>query len=174
MSFNGNFSISQGTDISSFTLTDTSTGSDAGLTDRRIYLFHPDGTTLVPIGSTNAYIDWPIANSTITISLLDKDYALRIEVDWISSAPLAPPSTYTQTILYAFTSNSEDFYAGLTRMQASNPVLVNDNHFYDNKMKLRLFIEDALDAVANMNDVYLAQNCLNQAYDLIVNQQVNF
>ena len=174
MSFNGSFSISQGTDPISFTLTDTSTGSDGGLTDRRIYLFHPDGTTLVPTGSVNSYIDWPIANNSITLSLLDKDYALRIEVDWISSSPLPPPSSYSETIPYAFTSNSENFYGSLTRMQSSNPLLVNDGDFFKNKSELRTHIDDATQAIDEMNDVFLAQSALNDAYKLILNQQVYF
>jgi len=172
--FNGNFSISQGVDYQSFTLTDTSTGTDPSLIDRKVYLFKADGTTLTPIGASNAYIDWPISQSSIVINLLDRDYALRIECDWLSSSPLPSPSTYTQTILNAFTSNSENFYAGLTRMQASNPLLVSDNNFYSNKSKLRLFIDDAVQSVTEMQDVYLAQNSLDEAYNLISNQQVYF
>ena len=174
MSFNGAFTISQGTDIHSFTLTDTSTGSDGGLTDRKVYLYKSDGTTLVAKGASNPWIDWPIANNTITISLLDRDYCLNIEVDWVSSAPLAPPSTYTLTILKNFPSNSESFYSGLTQEQAANPLLVNDNHWFENKSKLRLFIDDSNQAATIMNDIFLAQQSLNAAYNYIQNADTYF
>lgn len=174
MSFNGAFTISQGTDIHSFTLTDTSTGSDGGLTDRKVYLYKADGTTLVAQGATNPWIDWPIANNTITISLLDRDYCLNIEVDWISSAPLGPPSTYTLTILKNFTSNSESFYSGKIQEQASNPLLVDDNRWFENMSRLRLFIDNSNQAATIMNDIFLAQQNLNQAYNLIQNENIYF
>jgi hypothetical protein len=84
MAFNGNFSVTPNTaDISKFTLTDTSTGSDAGLTGRRIYLYKTDGTTIVPAGTSTEYILWPLVatiGDTIEIDVLDKDYAISIVV----------------------------------------------------------------------------------------------
>lgn len=174
MSFVGNFSISQGTDPTQFTLTDTSIGSDPSLTGRRVYLYLADGTTLVPVGSPTSYIDWPISDTTITITLLTRDYALNIEVDWLSSSPLPPPSTYTLTTMKGFTSNTESFYGGLTQMQASNPLLVNDNHYFENKSKLRTFIDDTINAVDTMNNIFLAQQSLNDAYDMIQNADTLF
>lgn len=172
--FNGAFSISQTTDPQSFTLTDTSTGTDAGLTDRQITLFKSDGTTLVPAGSATSYIDWPIANGPILIPLLIRDYALNIQVNWISSAPLAPPSTYTLTILNGFTSNSESFYGSLTQKQSQNRLLVNDNNFWPNKSKLRTLIDDCTQAVDVLNNILLAQDSLDEAYQMIQNPNQSF
>lgn len=174
MSFNGAFTISQGTDPHSFTLTDTSSGSDTNLTDRKIYLYKSDGTTLVTQGSSTTWIDWPIANNTITISLLDRDYCLNIEVDWISSSPLVPPSTYTLTILKNFTSNSESFYSGKLQEQSANPLLVDDNHWYENMSKLRLFIDNSMQAAVIMNNIFLAQQNLDKAYNFIQNENTYF
>lgn len=174
MAFNGAFLISQGTDVHSFILTDTSTGSDGGLTDRRIYLYLSDGSTLVPVGSATTYIDWPIANGPITISLLDKDYALNIDVEWISSSPLSPPSTYSLTILKAFTSNSEAFLAMLTTMLATNRLLLDNNNFFYNKMKVRGLVDDATFSADNMNNIDLAQDSLNEVYKFILNQSTYF
>lgn len=77
MAFNGSFQISQTSDVTSFIITDNSTGSDPNLTGRTISLFLADGSLLG--GST---IDWPIGEGSIkTISLLTRDYSLNIKVD---------------------------------------------------------------------------------------------
>jgi len=176
MAFNGAFTIGLGTDPTSFTLNDTSTGSDTNLTDRRIFLYKADGTTLVPVGSPTTYIDWPLsAGASITITgLIAQDYCLNIEVDWISSSPLAPPSTYTLTILTAFTGNSEQFNGTLIQMQATNPLLVNDNKWFENASKLRQYIENAVNAANPMNNIGLSQSSLNLAYQLIQNATTYF
>ena len=175
MAFNGLFTIDQGTDPTSFSLNDVSTGSDPGLTGRRIYLFLYDGTTLVPSGTSTDYIDWPLSDrSTKTLTgILQKDYSINIEVQWISSSPLAPPSTYVYNILQTFTDNLRLFSYGLTQMQASNPLLPSDNDWYYNKMKLRLFIEDA-DETTEFNDQINAQLSLNSGYKLEVNKNAYF
>src|SRR4030081_535020 len=105
MAFNGNISAVQGSDISSILFTDTSTGTDANLTGRTIYLYKIDNTLL-----TGVSIPWPLSDgSTKTISVLPRDYSLSIVVTWQSSAPLGSPSTYTITAIKTFTGNTSDF-----------------------------------------------------------------
>lgn len=175
MSFNGAFTISQGTDPTSFTLTDISTGSDSGLTDRRIYLFLRDGTTLVPPNSANAWIDWPLSvGSSITLTgILARDYSLNIEVAWVSSAPSGPPSTYTQFQLKTFTANLELFDYQLTQLMAANPLLATDNKFLPNKELLRLYIDNA-NGATNYNDQFNAQLNLDAGNNMQVNQTTFF
>lgn len=177
MAFNGAFSISQGTDTKSFSLTDASTGTDAGLTGRRIYLYLSDGSTLTPTGSSTPYINWPIVSGigdVITLTgILQKDYSINVNVVWISSSPLPPPSTYTLSILKTFTANIQLFAYGLTQLQAGNPLLVNDNGYFPNKSKLRVLIEDAIDC-ETFNDQYNSQLSLNAAYALQVNAKCYF
>jgi hypothetical protein len=70
------FTISQTAGIpDKITITDTSTG-------RRIYLEKATGGYLVPDGTTTDYILWPLATNPFTFSVLKKDMALRIRVDW--------------------------------------------------------------------------------------------
>src|ERR1700761_896787 len=143
--FNGQFSISQGSDVTSLTLEDTSTGSDTNLTDRRIYLIKSDGTTLVPQGSSTTYIDWPLTdgNSIALTGILAQDWCLNIQVIWTSSSPLPSPSSYTFNILQAFTDNLILFAYGLSELQSGNPFLVTDNDYFSNKSKLWVLIDDA-------------------------------
>lgn len=177
MAFNGAFSISQGVDPTSFSLTDTSTGADGGLTGRRIYLYKSDGTTLVPTGSSTTYINWPLVSGIGDVinltGILAKDYSLNITVVWVSSSPLSPPSTYTLAILKTFTGNIQLFAYGLTQLQAGNPLLVNDCGYFPNKSKLRVLIDDAINC-ETFNDQYNSQLSLNAAYALQVNAKSYF
>jgi len=177
MSFVGQFSISQGTDVQSFSLTDTSIGADANLTGRKIYLYLSDGTTLVPAGSSTPYINWPLVagiGDVINLTgILKKDYAINATIVWASSSPLAPPSVYTYALLKTFTGNIQLFAYGLTQLQAGNPLLVNDNGYFPNKSKLRVLIEDAIDC-ETFNDQYNSQLSLNAAYALQVNAKSYF
>ena len=63
--------------------TDTSTGSDLDIAGRRIYLQQSNGEYLVNEGTTTDYIEWALGSSTIDINVLDKDYALKIVVQWL-------------------------------------------------------------------------------------------
>lgn len=174
MSFNGAVTISQGIDPTSFTITEASTGSDPNLTDRKIYLNKSDGTTLVPPNSANSWIDWPIGNGPITLTgILNQDYSLNIQVVWVSSSPLAPPSTYVQFQLKTFTGNLELFDYTLTQQMAGNKLLSSDNNFLPNKELLRLYIDNAVGATS-FNDQYNAQLNLNAGYNMQVNQNTFF
>ena len=64
------------------TITDTSTGSDESVVGRKLYLRKSDGT-YITLGGTTDYIPWSIEVSSIDIDTLDKDYALRITVEWV-------------------------------------------------------------------------------------------
>jgi hypothetical protein len=174
MAFNGAFSISQGTDPTSFTLTDVSAGSDTNLTDRKIYLNLSDGTTLVPPNSANSFIDWPIGNGPITLTgILKQDYSINVQVVWVSSSPLSSPSTYVQFQLKTFTANLELFDYTLTQQMAGNKLLASDNNFLPNKELLRLYIDNA-NGATTFNDQYNAQLNLNAGTNMQVNQNTFF
>ena len=63
--------------------TDTSTGSDASITDLRIYLQQSNGKYLVTEGTTTDYIVSTYIENPHYINVLDKDYALKIVVQWL-------------------------------------------------------------------------------------------
>jgi len=71
-------------------VTDTSTGSDKDIKSRRVYLKKSNGEYLVPQGTTTNYIVWGLSSSTIDVNVLDKDYALYIEVKWVSDPNIYP------------------------------------------------------------------------------------
>lgn len=169
MAFAGDFSVSQGIDVQSFSLTDTSTGSDPALTGRTISLFLVDNQLLG--GST---ISWPLTDgSTKTISgLLLRDYSLNISVTWQSSSPI-PGSTYSKSHLVTFTGNSNQFAYGLLQQIAATQGITNDKEFMYNLFLVNSDISNA-DRATDFLDQGSAQAALDRIYYKIVNQNFFF
>lgn len=169
MAFNGNFTATQTTDSSGFTLADTSTGADGNLTDRQVLIYKTDGTLL-----TGSAIDWPIANSSLILTgILPKDYSLTIVVSWISSSPLAPPSTYTKTSVNTFTGNTNDFIYGLVQQLAAKLSTTSDGNFIQNMFDLQTYLNNVVLA-QKYNSQGNAQENLDIAYGYILNQNIYF
>lgn len=174
MSFSGSFTVTPSpTDPTSFTLTDTSTGSDTNIIDRNVYLYQTNGVLLLAAGSTTNYIDWPVGPSTLAITgLLTQDYSLNILVNWISTDPISG-STYTYSLLYTFTGNTALFINGLIQQIAANPQLENSYNFLGNLAKMYVYLQNALNATTYMQQ-FSAQGALDQIQNLIQNQSLYF
>jgi hypothetical protein len=169
MAFNGDFTIAATTSLGSVLVTDTSTGTDAGLTGRQIFIYKADGELFTPA------IDWDINDSTKTLAILDKDYALNIKVEWTSSAPLAAPSTYSAEQIFAYTKFGWNEYSQLTRLQTSQPDSMSDRDYYFYKMQMEVELTGAEIAVsALMEDRYAAQRCIDRSQYLIQKKQLFF
>jgi hypothetical protein len=169
MAFNGAFTITSVITPGSFILNDTTTGSDSNLTDRKISLYQADGTLLggVPI-------DFPYTmGNSITLNVLNIDYCLLIAVQWISSSPLPPPSSYSASGLYNFLGNSYYFLNNLIGAIQSNPNILNDVGFDTNLSKLQTDI-DCSSQASSTGQQASAQAALSRIQSLIVNQNYFF
>ncbi len=151
------------------TFTDTSTGL-VNVTGRLIYLRKFGGDYLVPSGYTVDYVFWPIADTSINIDCLDKDYCLDVRVIWYSGSSIG----YEVTNLVLFTAYSELFLRQLTQALAANRTLITNKNYWENKIKLRTLIDDAAQAVALVNDQTIATFCLDEAKKLTDKIQVFF
>ena len=172
MAFTPSFTASQTIgNPSIIILTDTSTGSDAAITQRRVYLQKDDGTYLVPVGVTDNFIVWPYADSTISLNVLSVDMALNIKVEWNDEFGDVINQT---TNLELFTLYSEQFLYNLTQSQSSQPNVTADSDYYANKMALRVEIDSATNAIVYGSDIQNAQSCLNRAAYLIANSNLFF
>lgn len=160
------FTITQLSDPSAIILTDTSTGSDGAITDRKINLYDVSNN----IYGSSPY-DWPIAGSSITINPLQKDKSLLIVVTWVNNVGAV---LYTLGQVFAFVGYAEQFFSGLTRNQVSQPTITADQQYYQNKSKLRVLIDSAIQAITSMNDIYNAQNCIDLYTPLLNNPQLYF
>lgn len=165
MAFSGDFSVSQGIDVQSFTLTDASTGSDPNLTGRTTSLTLVDNQLL-----GGGVISWPLSDgSTKLISgLLLRDYSINIGVTWQSSSPI-PGSTYSKNHIITFTGNSNQFAYGLLQQIAANQGLTNDNGFLYNLFLVNSDIQNA-DRATDFLDQGNAQAALDRIYYKVVNQ----
>lgn len=169
MAFAGDYSVSQGLDPTSFTLTDTSTGSDPNLVTRVISLYQADGSLLG--GST---ISWPYSDGSTKVltGYLARDLALNIIVDWTSSSPI-PGSTYTKSAYYGFVGNTNNFIYNLIQDIAAQPSILNDTDFYNNLSKLQTEVDSCALAIT-FADLFNAQSALDRAYYIMTNQQFYF
>lgn len=166
------FSVSQTIGAESvLTIEDTSTGSDATITSRRVYLTKADGTYLVPDGTSTDYIEWSIDDTTIDIDCLDKDYCLNIIVQWLDATPNVDYSATSLTLLTLYT---KQFLYELTQRQAGNPVLVNDGDYFVNKSELQTELDSAIQAVELASDQLGAQMCMDRATDIRTNSTYLF
>lgn len=158
-------------------ITDLSTGSDSRIVTRRIYIKKPDGSYIVPSGTTTDYILWDYPNMSISLDVLTKDTACEVTVEWLDSIPsptVDPIVLYNKVILYGFTEYSEMFDYQLTQMLTANPLLINDNDYFPNKMDLRVSIDSGNQAIIYAQDLYAAQQCYDRATNLRLNSQYYF
>lgn len=170
-----NFSTSQTAGSPSvINIQDTSTGSDGAVTQRRVYLVDWQGNYVVPSGTTTSYVQWPLAQTSISIDCLSEDMALSITVEWLNVSNVA---LYNKTEMVGFTLYNESFYYSLTQAQAaaSTPTtILQDTTFLKNKSNLRLFIDSGDQAVTLASDIVSAQQCYNLASNLTNNQDFYF
>jgi len=156
---------------SEVTITDTHTGTDVAITQRRVYISTWNGTFLVEEGTTTDYEPWALADSSITLDLLPYDEGVRIVVEWLDVTNVV---LYDKVGYYGLVQFNEEFDYGLTQNVAANPLLINDNSFWMNKLKLRVLIESGNNAIENVSDIYSAQQCYNMATDLRSSKQYLF
>lgn len=161
------FTVAPTSNPAQLLLTDTSTGSDGAITDRQIILLNTAGNPIV--GS----IDWPIAQSSITIQPLTSDIALNVQVNWNNNVgtPL-----YTKSQLFAAVQYAEQFFYSLTQQQAAttNLNILNDLPYFTNKSKLRLFIDSAIQAISTGADIYSSQFSISLYQPFLNNPNLYF
>ena len=172
MAISPSFTASQNSGTPSIiTLTDTSTGTDVAITQRRVYLLQSNGQYLVPTGTTTDYIEWDIVDPTISLNVLVQDTALSITVQWLSVSNTVIESVTTS---FAFTAYNETFYYGLTESQVANANLTASTNWYQTKMILRVELDSAYQAISFASDIFSAQAALNRATFISTNQSYFF
>lgn len=178
MALSTDFSTSQTIGApSTILLEDTSTGTDAAVTQRRIYIVDAQGNYVVPDGTSTDYVNFPLvalSGDEIEIDCLDNDMALTITVQWLS---VANAVLYSKTELCGFTLYNETAYYSLTQAQATQsvpPNIVQDTGYYNNKMALRTLIDSGNQAITYGVDIVTAQNMYDQATLMVTNEDYYF
>jgi hypothetical protein len=119
------FTIAATSTPGQLTLVDTSTGSDGAITDRQILIY-------LASGSLFTTIDWPYANSSITITPFTKDYGVNVIVNWTDGVN----TLYSTSLLFASVGFGFAEFYNLSQQIASSPVIPNTTNFLSNYYNL--------------------------------------
>ena len=172
MALTPNFSISQSIGLpNEVVITDTSTGSDAAITQRRVYIQNSLSEYLVESGTTTTYEPWAYADSSIVLDILTQATAVTVTVDWldVNNAVL-----YTKTSTANLDLYDEQFLYNLAANESQHLLLLQDTDYLMNTFKLRVFVDNADNAIEIGNNVFTAQANLDKAQLLIDNEDVYF
>ncbi len=172
MALTVNFTPSQVIGVpNSVYLTDGTTGTDAAVTARRVYITNVQGDYLVASGTTSDYTVWALVDSTKSIACLTEDTAVLIRVDWVnvSGTVLYTKSKYYPCRLYNL---QESFY--LTQTLTSSPNNIQDTNWFLNKMTLRVNIDDSVQAIEIGGNQGISQAALNRATQMTNNENLYF
>jgi len=163
MPLTASFTVAATSDETAAFLTDTSTGSDVAITDRKILLYDISNTLL-------GTYDWPIADSSITINPFTKDISVNVVVNWVD---VDGNTLYTYSLLFAAVQFAVQFLYSLIQQLQAKPTKVNDQVFFDNLKLLDLLIDSAQLAIDTGGDQYSAETCIS-LYQNMINNQISF
>lgn len=179
MAFVANYTVAQGLDCSQVVITDTSDYTDEPqntFTYRRLYLFKADGTTIkFPSNSVTNYIDFSFAGyptDQITITGIDQDYGLRIEMDLNSSNPQVG-SVYQKSSVCALTCYTNTALYNVAQIAATSPARLDDPVFYNSWSQLQTE-KDAAVTAATYGDQLSADAALKRAKYIINQSAIKF
>jgi hypothetical protein len=146
------FTISTTSTVSTYRLTDTSTGSDVDLTHRTIYLYDVSNNLLV------AAVTWAIDQDTYDFSL-EYDIALNVVVHW---AKAASATAYESDQIHAFLQFAKQFTEDLTQDQSINPAKLQDVNYMFNKLRFMCEIDSAENAISVGENLSASQQCIDR------------
>lgn len=156
---------------SDVTITDTSTGSDAAITQRRVFISDSGGNYLVESGTSTQYEPWALVNTSITLDVLTEDKAVSVLVQWldVSNAVL-----YSSTQQYCLAEYNKQFFYSLIQQQALNPGIVQDESYFKNLSMFWATLQGAIKAVEIGDDIDASQECLNRCTNMQNNESFYF
>jgi hypothetical protein len=149
------------------TLVDISTSPTPGLTSRRVYFRLANGNYLTTAGesASPAYETWPIADSSITLSILSRSITTDIRVDWMTNDTISE----TKTVTTCFPLYDYLFAYNLIGSQTSRPGVVQDSNYYSNfsQFIVNLFCAET---AATYEDLYSSQQAFERNYVMEQNE----
>ncbi len=172
MALNAAFSASQNPlSPNIIVLTDTSSGVDASVTQRRVYCLNAAGEWVVESGTTTDFEAWAYAESTVSLNLLTEATALSVRVDWLD---VSDAVLYTVSETFCFAEYLKQFSYYLAQMIAVTPPIIGSTNYETNLGKLWTSITGAINAIEVNNDIACSQNNLDRGTYMKVNQQKFF
>ena len=161
MALTTSFTVSQSAlTPSTLTVTDTSTGSDSNVTQRRLYIQDANGNYLVPAGTTTNYIQWVYSSPSITVNVLTQSTAALIRVDWLDVIDVVK---YTLANTYALPEYDKQFLYYLVQLVGLQPTTPADTNYSSNVGLYWTNIVAGINAVTYGNDISAGQSAFDRA-----------
>lgn len=172
MSFSPAFTVSQSAATPNIiVLQDTSTGVDASITQRRIYITDNEGAYIVPSGTSTDYIVWPLATNPISLNVLTQDTAANIFVEWLD---VSNTVLYDDDDDYPLIEYGKQFYFYLIQQLALNPSTYQDSNYASNLALFWTYIIGAINAINIGSSLSASQALMNKETDMQNNQSKYF
>lgn len=172
-------SISQGANISQFTITDASNygGSDpkANFSARKLILYKSDGTVYRQPGQLTDEIDFDFGaypTDQITITGLIRDLALSATMI-LTPVVSQPGSTYSITTKFALVGFTMTALYERQKELSIEPRYESNTQFVTDSYRLLLEAETAIVA-ASANDITGSQLCLDRANRIITDNRIPY
>lgn len=174
MPFVATNSFLQASDGQSFSVVDTSDyagyGGQAAFTNRRLWIYYIDGTTVTFTNAPDfSFASYP--SNLITLPL-QRDYAFQVVM---TVEEIAGSVTYTADNIVVLTGNTKLYINGLVQQIAApaQPNVLNDTNWFNDLSKLQDYLDCAENA-GYYSQQFNAQASLDAAYFIIQNNQYEF
>jgi hypothetical protein len=174
MAFSPSFQSSQQIGLpSTITLTDNSTGSDGAIASRVVFITDVANNYYTASGvfTTPTSTAWVLSNSSISINFLTQDMALQVLVQWLDGGGNV---LYSSTNLFSFSMYGIMGSYSLTLDMVAQGNVTNDANYWNNRLKLRMNIDDANNAVTYGANQLVSQSNLNSETYLLANKNLFF
>lgn len=169
MAITAALTITQGTDASAITLTDTTVYSVgetiASMTSRTVVITKSDGTTL------GTYV-FSGVETTKLVSDLTKDYCLK-SVFTIVPPSIVSGSTYVATVYSSVTGYSMQAFYARHKKLSLNQRLENNKDYTNDTFRILMEVDAATNA-ATLEDIAGGQLCLSRAQKIISNNIIPY
>jgi len=171
MALTVSFSVSQSAIApANIVVTDTSTGSDAAVTQRRVFVQDAYGNYLTGNGTIN-YTYWSYADQSITLDILSGDLAANVLVEWLD---VSNNVLYTDNNNYPFPQFGKQFFVYLVQNQGLTPGVYWDMDYAANLSAFWANLVAGINQVEEGNDIAGAQNCFNRTNEMRENEAKYF
>jgi len=153
------------------TLTDESTGVDASIVKRRVFITDSQDQPLVESGNSLTYTEWNDfpSDTTITLDILTQDTAIHLLVQYLTVLNVVV-TTFEDD--YPLSEYNKQFFYELLQNQALTPAIYQDTNYASNLAMLWVNITGGIQAVEIASDLSASQNCMNIATNLRLNESL--
>lgn len=168
MSFTPSIAVQQSAlTPSNITIVDDSSGADAAITQRRVYVQTATGTYLVPSGTSTDYTQWALSDTSIILNILTEDQCCNILVQWLN---VSNTVLYIYEDTYPFPEYNKQFLVYLVSAVGLEPGTVQDSNYSGNIALFWTNIIAGINQVTFGSDIAGGQNCFNRATYMRLNE----